>query len=85
MISRNWWDLAACQTADPDLFFPISAKGRAQVDIARARAVCASCPVRSRCLDFALATRQADGIWGGRTAEERHEMLGRPRQAPDAA
>ena len=81
----SWGDLAACRTADPDLFFPVSAKGRARSDIARALAVCASCPARSRCLDFALTTRQADGIWGGRTAEERHDMLGRPHQAPGAA
>ena len=85
MISSNWRALAACRTADPDLFFPISAKGRAQADIARARGVCASCPVRTRCLDFALITRQADGIWGGRTVEERHQMLKQPHQAPGAA
>ena len=78
MIPSNWRALAACRTADPELFFPISAKGRAHADIARAQAVCASCPVRARCLDFALTMRQADGIWGGRTAEERRDMLGRP-------
>jgi Transcription factor WhiB len=31
-------------------------------------------PVRARCLDWALSHRAAFGIWGGRTAAERHAM-----------
>ena len=84
MTPRTWRDRAACRTADPDLFFPVSAASHAQADTARARAVCASCPVRSRCLDFALTTRQAHGIWGGRTPEERSSMMTAPLQTPGA-
>lgn len=29
-----------------------------------AKAVCRACPVRSECLDFALATKQRYGCWG---------------------
>ena len=71
MAPGDWWVLAACQTAEPDLFFPISAVGLAENDVARARAVCQQCRVRAKCLDYALATRQADGIWGGLTETER--------------
>ena len=42
----EWWSRAACQSADPDLFFPISAAGPALGQVARAKAVCAACAVR---------------------------------------
>jgi len=71
----DWWDLAACQQADPELFFPVSATGSARADIARAKAVCATCRIRQQCLDYALDTRQAHGVWGGRTEEERHQII----------
>jgi WhiB family redox-sensing transcriptional regulator len=71
----DWWGLAACQTAEPDLFFPISATGRAKIDVARAQAVCQHCQVRAKCLDYALATRQVDGIWGGLTEDERRPLF----------
>ena len=74
-IPGDWWGLAACQEAEPDLFFPISAKGRAEIDVARARAVCQRCPVQIRCLDYSLATRQVHGIWGSLTEIERQPLF----------
>ncbi|HEY0717283.1 MAG TPA: WhiB family transcriptional regulator [Streptosporangiaceae bacterium] len=65
---------SACRTVEPDLFFPISGKGRSQSDAARARRICQSCPVRAACLDYALATHQSDGIWGGLTTDERRRL-----------
>jgi len=67
----NWWSAAACLSADPDLFFPISASGRSLERVAEARAICAGCPVQRQCLAFALRTRQPHGIWGGMTEDER--------------
>lgn len=71
LIETNWRGLAACQTAGPDLFFPISFTGKSLAQVAEAKAVCACCLVRRQCLAFALRTRQAHGIWGGMTEEER--------------
>jgi WhiB family redox-sensing transcriptional regulator len=34
-------------------------------DIARAKAFCRACPVRSECLEGALARREPWGVWGG--------------------
>jgi WhiB family redox-sensing transcriptional regulator len=68
----NWRWAAACRPADPELFFPLSESGKAREQIAEAKAVCAGCPVRRQCLEFALRTRQAHGIWGGLTELERH-------------
>jgi WhiB family transcriptional regulator, redox-sensing transcriptional regulator len=71
----SWWDLAACRSADPELFFPISATGAGLADIARAKAVCASCGVRQPCLDYAIGTRQVHGVWGGTSEEERRDLV----------
>lgn len=74
MARPPWRLLAACQSTDPDLFFPVSSTGRSLVQADEAKAVCARCLVRRQCLSFALRTRQAHGIWGGLTEEERHEL-----------
>lgn len=42
--------------------------------ISAAKAICETCPVRDACLDYAVASGERWGIWGGRTAEERHEL-----------
>lgn len=34
-------------------------------DIARAKAICARCPVREECLEGALERREPAGVWGG--------------------
>ncbi len=70
-----WRAAAACQSCDPDLFFPVSVAGPAASQAATAKAVCARCPVRSQCLDFALSSRQSYGIWGGLTELERLQLL----------
>jgi WhiB family redox-sensing transcriptional regulator len=47
--------------------------------------VCISCESRTSCLEFALATNQESGIWGGTTEEERRKLrkvwLARQRRA----
>ncbi len=39
--------------------------------VARARAVCAGCPVAVQCLAFALASGEDGGVWGGIYLSER--------------
>jgi WhiB family transcriptional regulator, redox-sensing transcriptional regulator len=79
---RNWRPLAACQSADPELFFPISSTGKSLEQAAEAKAVCARCLVRRQCLAFALRTRQVYGIWGGLTEDERTQQV-HDRKAAD--
>lgn len=67
----SWRLAAACRSADPELFFPLSGSGRALEQIAEAKLICAGCPVRRQCLAFAMRTRP-QGIWGGLTELERH-------------
>jgi WhiB family transcriptional regulator, redox-sensing transcriptional regulator len=37
----------------------------------RAKAICASCPVRAECLDHAVSSGERYGVWGGLTSDER--------------
>ncbi len=75
-----WMDLGACRDAEPELFFPVSSAGPALAQVAVAKAVCASCPVREPCLEYALDTAQDHGVWGGLSEEERR-ALRRSRRA----
>jgi WhiB family transcriptional regulator, redox-sensing transcriptional regulator len=74
-----WRALAACRGSDPELFFPVSKTGLARVEAQRAKAICAGCPVRRQCLDFALDTGQTYGIWGG-CDEDELRLLHRQRR-----
>jgi WhiB family transcriptional regulator, redox-sensing transcriptional regulator len=87
-VTRNtvtWRAAAACLSADPDLFFPISTTGPAEKQIARAKRICAGCAVRLQCLEFALTHDQVYGIWGGTTQEDRRRDRRRRRRAAAAA
>ncbi|MFZ0666692.1 MAG: WhiB family transcriptional regulator [Acidimicrobiales bacterium] len=63
-----WMDDAACRGMPVDVFFP----GRGE-PTARAKATCASCPVRSECLELALVSGDV-GVWGNTNARERRAL-----------
>ncbi|WP_307856345.1 WhiB family transcriptional regulator [Catenulispora pinistramenti] len=77
-----WMSYGACRDEDPDLFFGTDPGfgcygERKAARVARekaAKAVCAACPVRESCLEFAMATPEHDGVWGGLTDKERRRM-----------
>jgi len=79
----GWWSDAACLTADPDLFFPISWSGPALRQVAQAKATCARCHVRLACLGYAFEVGPVEGIWGGTTEAERRLLA--PEQAAGPA
>jgi hypothetical protein len=68
-FAARWRERAACCGTDLDVFFP----ERGQT-ASSARQVCAACPVRQPCLDYALANRITHGIWGGMTERERRPL-----------
>ena len=70
----DWREVASCRDTDPDLFFPVGTTGPAIEQIAAAKAVCHECLARPACLEFALATNQEAGIWGGTSEEERRKL-----------
>ena len=65
----EWAADALCAQTDPELFFP--EKGGATWE---ARRVCAGCPVRAECLDYALAQGERHGIWGGESERARRRL-----------
>jgi WhiB family redox-sensing transcriptional regulator len=81
---EHWTDLAACRSADPELFFPVSTSGPALDQVAEAKQVCASCPVASDCLAWALRAGESAGIWGGTTPDERRYLRLKPLPAAPA-
>jgi WhiB family transcriptional regulator, redox-sensing transcriptional regulator len=76
----GWWSRAACASADPELFFPISYSGPALRQVMRAKAVCARCEIQRECLRYALEAGSIQGVWGGMTEEERRRLVRRERR-----
>jgi len=68
-FAARWRELAACRGTDLEVFFP----GRGET-AGPARQVCAACPVRQPCLDYAITNRIVHGIWGGLTERERRAL-----------
>jgi len=73
----RWQQRAACH-GQADLFFgpEVEHPGVRQEREASAKAICAGCPVRVRCLMFRLRIEgQLDAaIWGGKDEWERRQM-----------
>jgi WhiB family redox-sensing transcriptional regulator len=76
----GWAARGACRHSDPELFFPVAARGPALRQLAKAKAVCQRCPVRVQCLEYALQSGQRFGVWGGASEEERRLMRRRRLQ-----
>lgn len=94
MRSLSWQDRAACAGQPSEVFFPQSGNSAGD-HVAEAKAICATCPVRAACLDYALALEATTGttwtgrygVWGGLTAQERRDLVsgGRARACVDCA
>lgn len=72
----EWMAHARCRGAAPTEFFPSDGLG-----VEAAQRVCAGCPVKVECLEYALANRIEHGVWGGASERERRRILRRRRQA----
>ncbi len=66
---RAWMVDAKCLDADPEAFFP--EKGGSTRE---AKRICAACPVRQECLDYAMSNDERFGIWGGLSERERRRL-----------
>lgn len=75
---EGWWERAACRGQDAGYFFAPSWFETRDEKLGReavARAICARCPVREPCLEYALANREPHGVWGGANETERRALL----------
>lgn len=66
---------AQCRGEDRSLFFPSLG-----ADTAKARVICSICPVRSECLNYAVADAEIVGIWGGTSARQRQKLRSERRK-----
>ena len=71
-FAARWREQAACRGADLGVFFPERGESAGP-----ARQVCAACPVRQPCLDYAISNRITHGVWGGLTERERRALQSR--------
>ena len=66
----TWKDFAQCKDADPEAFFPED-RGPGTT----AKKLCAVCPVRPQCLQYALDNNEEHGIWGGLGRQARKKLV----------
>lgn len=82
MVTSEWemgWQYrAACRGEDAEMFFApnyFERKEEKEVREAQAKTICARCPVRDECLEYALRNREPHGIWGGLNESERKSLI----------
>jgi len=68
-MNVRWMQRAACKGLDTDLFFPDTG-----VNHARLKKLCAACPVRQQCLQYAVENGMDDGLWGGLSPRQRRPL-----------
>jgi WhiB family transcriptional regulator, redox-sensing transcriptional regulator len=73
-METEWMARGLCRDISPSTFFPSDGVG---VEVARR--ICADCPVRQSCLEYALSNRIDHGVWGGCSERERRRILKRRR------
>jgi WhiB family transcriptional regulator, redox-sensing transcriptional regulator len=74
----GWQWRAACRGEDSSLFFaPNHPETREEKTIRerQAKGICARCPVRIECLEYAIRIREPHGIWGGLNELERRILI----------
>ena len=73
-----WREMGACKGLEPEVFYP-DPDNESEAEIAKE--VCESCAVRVACLEFALANREKEGVWGGCTERERRRIIRQRRRS----
>ena len=77
-LGTEWQQRGLCRASDSTVFFApahFEHKPEREAREAKAKVICAGCPVRAQCLDWALAVREPHGVWGGYSESERKQIL----------
>ena len=75
-MEADWMARGKCWDMDPAIFFPSDGMG-----VEAAQRICAECPVKATCLEYALTNRLAHGVWGGTSERERQRILRQRRMS----
>lgn len=65
-----WIQQAACAGDNPDHWYLAENRGG---NFGYARTICAGCPVRRDCLDWAIRAGEDQGLWGGLSPSQRRD------------
>jgi len=79
-MDTPWMNDGSCREHPSEVFFPSDGVG-----VTLAQRICATCPVRQPCLEYALEHRIDHGVWGGTSERERRRILKRRREPVEAA
>jgi WhiB family redox-sensing transcriptional regulator len=79
-MDADWMRLGHCRDKDPAVFFPCDGVG-----VQVAQRICAECPVKAPCLEYALVNKIHEGVWGGASERQRRRLLGQHRREAAAS
>ena len=79
-MDAEWMAKGNCRDESPSVFFPSDGVG-----VEFARKICATCPVKEPCLEYALTNGIDHGVWGGASERERRRIARRRRLERAAA
>ena len=74
-METDWMTKGNCRQEPSSTFFPHDSIG---VEVAQR--ICAGCPVKGPCLEYALLNHIFHGIWGGASERERRRIARRRRK-----
>lgn len=76
--SWGWQDAAACRGEDLVLFFGPDGERQPEREIRerKAKEICAHCPVRTECLDYAISRPEKYGTWVDSTRTSARPSVG---------
>lgn len=77
----SWKERGLCRSYGfPDLWFP-EGRGRDRTrQENEAVLVCVQCPMRTRCMEYALENKETEGIWAGLRQSELRRLVGKAGQ-----
>lgn len=67
--AEPWMSEGICSQVDGDLWFPEKGSSTAP-----AKRICMGCPVRERCLEWALDNNERFGVYGGKSERDRRKI-----------
>lgn len=73
-MENDWMAQGNCRYEPPATFFPSDGVG---VEVAKR--ICAECPAKAPCLEYALRHRIDHGVWGGTSERQRRRILKKRR------
>src|SRR5215831_183065 len=80
----EWYDDGACRDLPLSIFFGAENATDTQLispgELRRAQEICGSCPVRAKCLSYALERKILHGVWAGTSGRTRARIWAMERR-----